>query len=116
MKKYMLIVALAGCSRSGCGDQVIGGHLVGQVKASHTVTGLLCSPYDEADVSMGVFRGGVGSASTQDLMFYVPDPAVYAKFVDFASAGAIVDVTYSESRFAWCVDAKYATSVQLAKP
>lgn len=111
--KYLLIVMAVAIT--GCGYSARQSEMIGQPKKVMHNTPLLCRPFDDVDLSLGVVRHGIGSMSTQDKWLYVPNPEQY-KIIQKASAtGAIVKVTYDSVRFSWCTEGDTVTDVEVMK-
>jgi hypothetical protein len=100
---------------SGCGWSSWDNEAIGQVKKVQHATPIICSDYDHVDISLGIIRNGIGSVSTQDMWFYVPNPADLALLKGATDSGALVKFTYGVKRFRWCVDKEMITHVELVK-
>jgi hypothetical protein len=97
------VVGCAGGMGDGCcgwsGLDITGS---GQVKTVRHTSPIVCPDYYEVDISLGVMRNGVGSMSTQDKQFYIPDNMV-PELKKAAANGSIVEFTYDERRSSVCV-------------
>ncbi len=100
---------------SGCGYSARNNEMIGQIKKVVHNTPLICPDYDDADISLGVLRGGVGSMSSQDIWIYVPDKANYETLKKANESGALVKVGYSERRLTFCVPDHWVDSVEIVK-
>lgn len=115
MRKLLLATVLT-LSLSGCfGDTSINNELTGQVKRVHTNTPLICSNFNDVDVSLGIMRNGIGSMSTNDEWLYVPNEVDFKLLSDAAANGTIVKITYDEARATFCVENYKVTHVELVK-
>jgi hypothetical protein len=109
------VIACSGGMEDGCcgwSTKEITGS--GQIKRVGKITPIFCPDYYEADISMGVMRNGVGSMSTQDMFLFIEEKDVAALRMAVQSS-AIIDFTYDERRFAWCVDRHRMTSFKIQK-
>jgi hypothetical protein len=116
MKKLALlalVITLAGCLGYTSKDN--GG--IGQIKAVHSVTPIICPDYTYIDVSLGVMQGGVGSMSNHDMKLYVSseNTDLIARLDSIQKTGAIVDITYDVLRLSICTNDHRLTSVTPAK-
>lgn len=102
-----LSMSLASCGYSGRDMEMIG-----QVKRVMHNTPIICSDFDDADISLGVMRGGVGSMSTQDV-WVVVDKEQGKILKDAAASGALVKVTVDVKRFAFCTEDHFVTNVEV---
>ncbi len=100
---------------SGCGWSSWDNEAIGQVKKLQHATPIICSDYDHVDISLGVMRNGVGSISTNDVWYYVPNASDVAILKSAAETGALVKFTYGVKRFRWCVEEETITHVELVK-
>lgn len=89
--------------------------VVGQVKRVQYRTPILCLNYTETDISLGVLRNGVGSISTEDKWFWVPNPSDAELLKQAQDVGALVRVSYNAARFRWCVEEDMITKVELVR-
>lgn len=111
-------ITIIGCSggmNDGCGgwsEKEISG--TGQVKRVGLQNNIVCPNYYEADISLGIMRNGVGSVSTHDMVFFIPD-SMLKDFRTYSEKGSIVNFTYDVRRFDWCVNEFRLTSVKLAE-
>lgn len=99
----------------GCGRSSSDNEMTGQVKRVKRNTPILCQTYFDADISMGVFRNGVGSASQGDVWVYIPSLEDYNKLKAASASGAIVKITYDVHRVVFCVEDHWVTSVEEIK-
>jgi hypothetical protein len=100
---------------TGCGYSSMQNETIGQVKKVVKNTPLICPDYVDADVSLGVMRNGVGSMSTEDLWFYVPDEQARQTLAQAAQTGALVKITYDVKRVTFCVSDHFVSKVELVK-
>lgn len=100
---------------SGCGYSSVDNEMIGQVKKVVRNTPILCNEYHDADISLGVMRGGVGSMSTQDVWVYTDSKEDLAVLKKANENGALVKITYDVKRWTWCVDDHFVTKVELVK-
>jgi hypothetical protein len=111
----LMVIGCAGGMGDGCcgwsKKEVTGS---GQVKKVGKVTPLVCPDHYIVDISLGVMRNGVGSMSNQDMNFFIEEKHVESLRA-IAAVGGIVDFTYDERRYAWCVDHQRLTSFTLQK-
>lgn len=110
----LLLLGLTGCA-SMCGFQAHDNTAIAQVKKTVHETPLLCPNYDEADLSLGVIRGGVGSMSTDDIWMTVADPKLYEMLNAAQNAGHLVRVTYSTYRLTFCIPDHIITAVEVVE-
>lgn len=109
MIRYAIVFALV---LSACGYSAKDNELVAQVKKVVKNTPILCGDYDEVDVSLGIVRGGTGSLSKEDVVFYsLPEHIKMLK--QAAEGGQIVKLTYDIRRVTWCVPDHWITGVSL---
>jgi hypothetical protein len=108
MKRAMILAALVlgGCNESEDNEAV------GQVKKVVRQTPILCGKFNRADLSLGVMQNGTGSMSSHDEWFYVVEQSDYDKLKKAAESGKLVRVRYGVSRFAFCRDDHWITSVE----
>ena len=107
----MLVIGLSACGYSSRNNETIG-----QVKKVIHNTPIFCYDYDDVDVSLGVMRNGVGSVSTQDKWFYVPNKDDLKILKDANETGAIVKILFDQPRFMWCPDyVSTVTHVEIVK-
>lgn len=114
MKKLLILVAGA-LMLSGCGYSSRDNDMTGQVKKVVRNTPLVCPDYDDADVSLGVLRNGVGSMSTQDVWVTVTDKDLFKTLKEASASGALVKITYDVKRVTFCIDDHIATNVEILK-
>ena len=107
-----LAVLVAALSLAACGYSSRDSELIGQVKKVVRNTPIICSEYEDADISLGVLRNGVGSMSTQDIWMYVPNREDLAKLKKAAETGALVKIKYDVYRMTFCVDEHVVRSVE----
>lgn len=100
--RVSLVIAVIALVVSGCGYSSLEGEMVGQVKSVSHTSNLLCADYDRAFISLGVFRNGVGSMSTQDVGVWMPDSRVTQVMREAARAGAIVRLQKKTYRNNFC--------------
>lgn len=108
--RWLLVLSLTGCGWTSWDNVAIG-----QVKKAHHATPLICPNYDDVDISLGVIRNGVGSMSTQDIWFYVPNQSDFAILEKAAESGELVRITYGVKRFRICYEQETITHVELVK-
>lgn len=113
MRKILTISACL--TLASCGFMSVDNELVGQVKKTHHSTPLICSDYQQADISLGVMRNGTGSLSTQDMWVTVPDKDDFQTLKKAEQSGQLVKITYNTKRFAFCTDMEIITKVELVK-
>lgn len=104
-------LCLAGCE--SCGYTSVDNKLTGQVKKIHHNTPIACPDYDNADVSLGVMRNGVGSMSTQDVHVTIVNPADLEVMKQAAENGRLVEIVYKERRATTCIDDYVVDSVRI---
>ncbi len=105
----LLAVCLTGC----LGYTSKGNDLIGQAKKASNETPVICSNFNAADLSLGVMRNGIGSMSTEDQWFYVPNRADFEILQKASESGAIVKVTYNVIRATFCIPDHEITHVEL---
>ena len=110
MFKFLLVLAMLMVS---CGYSSMDNELSGQVKRVIHTTPLLCPDRYDVDVSLGVFRNGVGSVSKHDMSLVVLKESDVQKLKDAASTGKIVKMTYNEPRFRFCHEFSEVTNVEI---
>lgn len=98
MKSLFLVSLLVGCGYSSYDNTAIG-----QVKKIHHNTPIFCSNYDDADISLGVMRDGVGSMSKEDIDVVIPANLI-DDFEKLAASGGLVEIHYNQARMAFCPD------------
>jgi hypothetical protein len=74
----------------------------GQVKKVVHNTPMFCPDTVDVDMSLGVIRNGVGSASKEDIWLQVHDPALITLLEAAAKTGAIVTLKYDVARYTIC--------------
>jgi hypothetical protein len=114
--KVLFCIMLTTLFLAGCGNVEIDAEAVGQVKKVTNATPVLCLDYQAVDISMGVMRNGVGSMSTQDIWFYIPDipgKNLAKTLRSAAESGKLVKVTYDVRRWAPCSEDHWITSVEV---
>lgn len=112
--RTMLMIALVGLL-AGCGRSSIDNELVGQPKKVLHVNPLICPDYYAVDISLGVMRDGVGSMSTQDEWFYIPDHSDIETFKTAVDNGSLVKVRYDVYRVTFCVPNTAITHVEVTE-
>lgn len=100
---------------SGCGYSARENELIGQVKKVVRQTPLICSDRTDVDVSLGVFRNGIGSASKEDVWLTVPNQEDVNTLKSAAESGQPVKVLYDTARVAYCGKNNIVSKVELAK-
>ena len=113
MKRYLLLLALTGCARM-CGYSGRDSELIGQVKKVSHRTPLICPDWDAVDISLGVFRNGVGSASKEDVWMTVRDPATFEFLKKASESGSLVRIKYDEYRVTFCIEDMVVRSAEVA--
>lgn len=108
--KFLLIILLF---ISGCGYSSRQNEAIGQVKKVVSNTPLICNDYNDVDISLGVMVKGVGSMSSQDMWFYVPNQNDINILKKANESGKLVKFTYDTKRFRWCVDERQLTHVEI---
>lgn len=103
------MLLLCGCFGYTSKDNV----LTGQVKKVQNVTPIVCSDYQQVDISLGVLRNGVGSMSSEDVWLAIDDKANLAILQKAAASGALVKVTYNVQRTAPCWINNVVTAVEI---
>ena len=113
MIKYclVLVLCLGGCE--ACGYSSVDNHMTGQVKKVHHNTPMVCDNYDNADVSLGIMQGGVGSISNHDVQVTVPGQAEFKIMETAAKSGKLVEITFKERRWTTCIDDYVVTEAKL---
>lgn len=94
------------------------GEMIGQAKKLTYVTPLwssICPSYYAFDVSLGVLQNGVGSMSTQDVVFTVQDINDLPEMKKAVERGAIVKVRYDTRRLAVCTENHLSTGFEVQK-
>ncbi len=114
-KMSLMVFACTLAFASGCGRSSSDNEMTGQVKRVMKNMSFICPEYNDAVISMGVFRNGIGSASKEDIWLYVPDKQDYEKLKSALSTGALVKINYDVHRWAWCVEDHWVTSVEEIK-
>lgn len=118
MKKAIAMLLFC-TALTGCGTSQVGNNATGQVKQVVHHTPVVCPNWDEADISLGVMRNGVGSMSTADTLMRIPDSANLALLKEAARTGVIVTVKYDSKRiFTYdgiCADGNVLTEAALEK-
>lgn len=109
MKSLSLIIAAI--SLTACGLSASDNELVGQVKKVIRKTPIVCPDYDEADISLGVVRNGVGSMSHEDVTLYVTRADDSKLLKRAAETGLLVKVTYDVQRVGICRPSHWLMSV-----
>lgn len=111
----LAVIGCAGGMGDGCcgwsGREISG---TGQVKRVGLESNIVCPDYYEVDISLGIMRNGVGSMSTHDMKFFIPDGMV-KDFRTFAEKSSIVNFSYDERRSPWCVNQHRITSFKIAE-
>ena len=109
----LAVVGCAGGMGDGCcgwsGKEITG---TGQVKKVGLESNLLCPDYYEVDISLGIMRNGVGSMSTHDQKFFIPD-SMLKDFRTAAEKSSIVNFSYDVRRGGWCVNDHRITSFKV---
>ena len=100
---------------SGCGFESVDNEMMGQVKRVHHETPIFCPDYDDADVSLGIMRNGVGSMSTQDVIVKLSSRAQVDTFMAAASSGKLVKIKYRVKRLAICTTDNYVDDVAIVE-
>jgi hypothetical protein len=113
MKNLILVFAIL--ALSGCGYKSRNNELIGQVKKVMSQTPLICPDYNEADVSLGVIRNGVGSMSSQDKWLHVSSEKDLETIRAANESGAIVKIKYDVRRVTFCVPESVVRSVEVVK-
>ena len=113
MRRFLPLVLLLSTSCAYCGHTSEGNELTGQVKKVLHNTPLVCPGTVTADISLGVIRNGVGSASKEDIWVQVNNPADVSLLETAAKSGALVNVKYDVARGVVCWIDHLATSVSL---
>ena len=111
--KFVILSALSALIFSGClGYSARENELTGQVKKVVSRTPIVCSDRVDTDISLGVMRNGVGSMSTEDQWFTVPNQADQELLRKASESGALVKVTYDVIRITWCWEDHVVTHVE----
>lgn len=98
----------------GCGYSSMDNELIGQAKkVVHHTPLIFCEPYYEVDVSLGVFRNGIGSASKEDVWLYIPNPEHVKVLQHAVETGAVVKIRYDVKRMTLCVDNNFLRAVDI---
>lgn len=108
MLTYLLLIA-------GCGYEAVDSEMVGQVKKVMKNTPLICPNYTDADISLGVFRNGVGSTSTQDVWVWPINESVESALRLAVGTGSLVKITYDTRRLVFCGPQRWAKKVEILK-
>lgn len=108
MKKLIPILILF----TGCGYTSKDNEVVGQVKKIVNETPLFCNNYTWVDISLGVFKDGIGSSSKEDLILRVKDKNTISEIKLLAKENKILKVKYNEKRFVWCGLDKFLESIE----
>jgi hypothetical protein len=111
--KVLFCIMLTTLFLAGCGNVQKDSEAVGQVKKVTNTTPIICFDYQAVDISMGVMRNGVGSMSTQDIWFYIPDKSLAKTLRSAAESGKLVKITYDVRRWAPCSEDHWITSVEV---
>ncbi len=98
-----------------CGYESRTNEMSGQAKKVVNQTPLICGDRVDADVSLGIMKNGVGSMSTQDLWFTVPNESDQKLLKEAADVGAIVKITYDIKRVTLCTSDHIVRHVELVK-
>lgn len=106
-------VLFAALGLAGCGYSSVDNEAVGQPKRLHNQTPVICTPYTDVDVSLGVMRDGVGSMSTHDEVFLVPNEKDRLALEQAIQTGKLVKIRYNIWRVVWCVPEHTITSVEV---
>jgi hypothetical protein len=113
--KKLTILAVA-FALSGClGNSASSNQLVGQVKKVEHNTPLIMPDYDDADISLGVMRNGVGSMSHEDIWVYIPNAEDYLVLQKAAETGALVKVDYDTARARFYVENATVTHAEITQ-
>ena len=107
---FILLLTITGCGYTSRTNE-----MTGQAKKVVNQTPIVCDNRVDAEVSLGVMRNGVGSMSTEDKWFTVPDKKDQAVLKDAAEKGAIVKVIYDVKRFTWCWEDHIVTKVEIVQ-
>lgn len=110
MKTLMILLMLTGCGYTYKGNVV-----TGQVKKVANKTPLICDDFNEADISLGVIRNGVGSMSTEDIDVYIPNKELLDKLKSAEHSGNLVKIIYDVKRLTLCKPERQATDVEILK-
>jgi hypothetical protein len=111
---FVLMLGATGCART-CGYTSRDNELIGQAKKIHHHTPIICPDFDDADISLGVMRNGVGSMSTQDMWLNVTNHADYDLLLKAIADGDIVKVRYDTYRATTCINENTITHVEIVK-
>lgn len=115
MKKLISLLIASCLALSACGYTAVDSEMIGQVKMVKSKTPIVCPDFKEADISLGVLRGGVGSMSTQDVWVVITSDAQLAVFKRAAETGELVKVTFDKKRVTFCTGDIFAKSVEIVK-
>lgn len=113
MKKLITLVSILS-TVAGCGYTSVDNQVTGQFKRLHHQTPIVCPVRDDADMSLGVMRNGIGSMSTQDISLNVP-PGLVEQVKRAIEAGSIVKVTYDDLRFTWCQETYTIKTIEVVQ-
>lgn len=108
-----VLFAAVATAATGCGYSSINNQTLGQPKRLHQETPLICGPFTDLDLSLGVMRNGVGSMSPHDELFYVPNKEDQVLLDQAIKDGKLVRITYDERRFQVCTQDYVITKVEL---
>ena len=113
MKNLILALPflLAGC----LGDSSKDNETIGQVKKVEHNTPIMLPDYDDADISLGVMKNGVGSLSHEDMWVYVPNPEDFKILQQASQTGELVKIKYDVARARFYVEKHTVTHVEILK-
>lgn len=111
MKIFAAVLFL---SLAGCGYLSRDNEAVGQVKKFTKETPLICPNFSAIDLSLGVMRNGVGSMSSDDIWFYVPESET-GVLKKAAEDGSLVKITYNMARINFCLPDHMITKAEPLK-
>lgn len=110
--KYLLIGMLL---ISSCGYSSLDNESIGQVKRIHKYSPILCDPWTEVDISLGVMRNGVGSMSNEDYDLTIMNDEQAKLLAQANSSGSLVKIKYDIKRWNWCINSNHIKSVEILK-
>ena len=113
MKKILTISILL--LLTACGYSSKQNEAIGQVKKVTEQTPIICSDYQATDISLGVMRNGVGSMSTEDVWYYVPNRDDVETLKKAAQTGQLVKFQFDVKRIRFCVPNDMITHVEILK-
>jgi len=113
MKLYSVVLVLV--LLAGCGYSSKDNEMVGQVKKVVKNTPIICPDFMDADISLGVMRGGSGSMSSEDVWGVITDKDQEKILREANETGALVKIRFDVKRFAVCTGDHIISSVEIVK-